>query len=669
MPPPSDPTTAIRRAEAAGQVRAIDAGGQDGPTELEGLAIPYGVPYRLPWGEEETIGRGAFRDSVAQWRSRKDARPAYLDRHGGSPVAAIHELRDTTEGVRFRATLLRGSDGQLTAAAREYVTQVLAGITGASVEYMPAPGGSERTKDGYRITRGSLLAVAGAHAPAYDSARVQARSQEESTVPPQTATGDTGPVDFAGRLDAMRTDALAEVRSITTMATTENRELTAAEDCQLRAAQDRSDRIGRQSTAYAEERARIQAERGAASTAAAGQAVRVTRHESVYRGEQGISWFRDLMHARSDPMAAERMSRHRAMVADLAAQIESRAIDSADLGGTLATQYAPELYVPDLAYSGPLFAFFARTPISNSAPIVVPTFGAVTGDTGPQAAENDPLPSIDITTSPKTATPMAVGGEAIVSRQVVDGASPGADLIIGAQLRELLMRDQERTIAAVLELLPVTGTITDTGGTGSPQSGRDLERGLRVAVARMLGTRFLPAEGVFANATDYQHLAAGEDLQGRPIMPIYGPMNTDSTMGPGFAGGYIAGVPAGMAWAIVNQTNDFVARRNDAHTWASTILDIKLTEREGPQSIVFAVWQYLAFAVLQPKGVARWTYTNVLADEEVLSSGLQLPGGKVPAGAKPDAVRTTDDVKDKLVREGKADERKAERERKADRES
>ena len=79
-------------------------------------------------------------------------------------------------------------------------------------------------------------------------------------------------------------------------------------------------------------------------------------------------------------------------------------------------------------------------------------------------------------------------------------------------------------------------------------------------------------------------------------MPIYGEQNTDSTTGAGFAGGYIAGVPAAMAWAIVSQVNDFVARRNDAHTWAWTILDIELTERRagvdrvrGGADIVFAV--------------------------------------------------------------------------------
>jgi hypothetical protein len=41
------------------------------------------------------------------------------------------------------------------------------------------------------------------------------------------------------------------------------------------------------------------------------------------------------------------------------------------------------------------------------------------------------------------------------------------------------------------------------------------------------------------------------------------------------------------------------------------VLDVRLMEREGPVSVVFAIWQYFGFAVLEPKGVRKYTYTNV----------------------------------------------------------
>ena len=71
----------------------------------------------------------------------------------------------------------------------------------------------------------------------------------------------------------------------------------------------------------------------------------------------------------------------------------------------------PDLYVPDLAYSGPFSRFFATTPVNSANPIMVPTFAPVTGDTGFQTAENAPLPTIEMTTAPLTLTPAAAGGE------------------------------------------------------------------------------------------------------------------------------------------------------------------------------------------------------------------------------------------------------------------
>jgi hypothetical protein len=202
----------------------------------------------------------------------------------------------------------------------------------------------------------------------------------------------------------------------------------------------------------------------------------------------------------------------------------------------------------------------------------------------------------------------------------VDGASPGTDIIIGNQLREMLMRDTEREIALVLEALTASGTIPDTAGTGGAQSGRDLYKGIAAllgtfyagAAAGGAGARFLPAEGVFVNSTDWGNLVAGEDTTGRPLMPYINPQNAlGEQTATGFQRGQIGGVPVEPAWAILSALNEIIARRNDARQWKGAILDVRLMEREGPQSVVFAVWQYFGFAVLEPKGVRRYTYTNV----------------------------------------------------------
>lgn len=365
-----------------------------------------------------------------------------------------------------------------------------------------------------------------------------------------------------------------------------------------------------------------------------GAQVTVTRTEPVYRPGVDQSYFRDMLHAaQGDGEAGGRQARHRAIVADLADQLARRAIDSTQLGGAFPTAYAPDLYVPDVTYGGPFSNFFAETPIASPNPIILPAFGGVTGDTGVQAAQNTALPNVDMTTNPVTITPKSIGGESIVSRQAVDGASPGTDVIIGTQLRELLSRDREREIALVLEALAARGTITDTGGTGAGQSGGDLIRGLTSAVANMFLDRHLAAEGIFTNGTDWGNLVAGVDTTGRPLMPYIGPVNSDGQLtAPGAQVGIIAGVPTTGNWAILSALNEIVARRNDARQWASAVLDVRLMERNGPQSVVFAIWQYFAFAVLEPKGVRKWTYTNVLADPASLGITVNDDGeGEAPA--------------------------------------
>jgi hypothetical protein len=313
------------------------------------------------------------------------------------------------------------------------------------------------------------------------------------------------------------------------------------------------------------------------------------------------------------------LHKHKSLVTDLAEQI-NRAVDSSSISGAYPTNYYPDLYIPDIAYTGPLSAFFAVTPITAPNPIIVPAFATVTGDTAVQASENAALANVDATTAPKSLTPKTIGGESIVSRQAVDGASPGTDVIIGNELRELLMRDTEREIALVLEALTSSGAIADTAGTTAAQSGRDLYKGIAGALGTFYagaaaggaGARMLPAEGVFVNSTDWGNLVAGEDTTGRPLLAYINPQNAlGQQTAVGFQKGQIGGVPVEPAWSILDPKNEIVARRNDARQWKSAILDVRLMERNGPQSVVFAIWQYFGFAVLQPKGVRRYVYTNV----------------------------------------------------------
>jgi HK97 family phage major capsid protein len=553
--------------------------------------------------------RGAFADAVAEINAGE--RVAYLNRHGvdgGIPVGVINQAQERSEGLWFAGDFL---DVPETPQAR---SQVNSGINGVSVEFVP--GKHRRTKDNvvehYAGVR--LAAIAGSYAPAYRQARLALRSVARAT------EGGTVPNLTVAALTERRDAITSQIAAMRAIAETEDRALDDSETRDVEALNARLTNVDALITdARADEQRRDAERRSLPARAAGGAPGIVTRSESVYGPASGQSYFADMLAANRDSNAAERLHRHKALVLDLANQMD-RATDSSSLAGAYPTNYYPDLYVPDIAYTGPLAAFFATTPITAPNPITVPAFATVTGDTAVQASENAALANIDVTTAPKALTPKTIGGETIVSRQSVDGASPGTDIIIGNELRELLMRDTEREIAAVLEILTSSGAIADTAGTTPAQSGRDLHKGIASALGTFYagaaaggaGARMLPAEGVFVNSTDWGNLVAAEDTSGRALLAYINPQNAlGEQTAPGFQRGQIGGVPVEPAWSILDAKNEIIARRNDARQFKSAVLDVRLMERNGPQSVVFAIWQYFGFAVLQPKGVRRYVYTNV----------------------------------------------------------
>jgi HK97 family phage major capsid protein/HK97 family phage prohead protease len=589
-----------------GRIEVRDVEGA--PGRFEGIALPYGATIEVSYGRERFV-RGAFSEAVAAINAGEKV--AYLNRHGvdgGVPVGVVNQAQERSEGLWFAGDYL---DVPETPQAR---SQVLSGINGVSVEFVP---GKFRRKgnvvEHYAGVR--LAAIAGSYAPAYRQARVALRSvaratERKSRVPNLTVAALTE------RRDSI-TSQISAVRSI---AETEDRALDDTETSDIETLSGRLSNVDALIVEARIEEKRRDAERSALpARAAGGTGAVITRAETVYGPQNEFSFFSDLMTANRDAAASQRLHRHKSLVLDLAEQM-NRAVDSSDIAGAYPTNYYPDLYVPDIAYTGPLSAFFAVTPITAPNPIIVPSFATVTGDTDVQSAEGAALANVDVTTAPKTLTPKTIGGETIVSRQAVDGASPGTDIIIGNQLRELLMRDTEREIALVLEALTAAGTIADTAGTTPAASGRDLHKGIAAALgayyagaaAGGAGARMLPAEGVFVNSKDWGNLTAGEDTAGRPMLSYINPTNALGQLtAPGFQKGVIGGVPVEPAWAILNPINEIIARRNDARQWKSAVLDVRLMEREGPVSVVFAIWQYFGFAVLEPKGVRKYTYTNV----------------------------------------------------------
>lgn len=581
--------TVERGAELVGE------GDQARPRFLEGMAVPYGVPVRLGDGTVETFARGAFGAEPDRWRA-SGRTMAFVKSHRGEPVAIVRDLVDTPDGLRFRAELLWHK-----AATAEYVGDVAAGINGVSIEYKPetvAP-----RPDGYLVQRGTLHAIAGAYAPAYEGARVQLRDQSGGSSTMETTTTAAAVTDYGAELQRRHADAQAAVAALVAGQAAAGGEPDAQAAAELQAAQGRLARLSAMSDAYQQTQARQLAER-AAVTRAAGQApasdsgIRITRDQLVYAGRQH-SFLRDVIHAgQGDPEASGRLRRHYTQLSDLA---ERATIVSSGVGGAIANEYLPGLLVDAIAKGRPMGSFFQRIPVTDARPRIFPRVTTSTTVAKPSEGAN---PSDgDFATEAVSATPELYIGSLTVARTIIDGADPDAERMMLADMQEQYAQVTEAALVSAIESGAASGTGTYVHDT--PHAG------ILAMIVRYRTARRLRAEAVFLPDAVYEGAMSQVDSTGRPLIPYMGPQNAAGMQtAPGADGGSVLGVPLIQSYASAPGTSKanavaVVARAADAIYYESALLDFRYEQPAGPAAVKLGVYGYFVAKVRRAPGVRK----------------------------------------------------------------
>jgi uncharacterized protein len=545
----------------------------DGRT-LEGIAIPYGVAVELRPGLREVFRAGAFAADVAAWRARSDgARVPIVSSHPGEGprvvVGSVEELIDTPAGVRFRARLLD------TAAARDYAETVRAGANGVSIEFAtPTP--SRIGRDGIMEHRAArLLAIAGAVAPAYDSARVAVRSRRVDMSEPR-------PED-----EPRTTDEESETVETESTESTDGAAETEAETAPQ--ARSRMSAVaGRVAVTEPERRSR----EAAAVARIGGSPARVTRSELVYTREGEHRFLRDGLRAAGGDMdAMGRLGRHYAMLEDVA----RRATTSADIAGAYPAEYLPGLLTPRLAQGRPAGSFFQRIPVTDARTRTFPRVKTST-TVAKQSAEGVNPAVSTFQTEGVNATPDMYAGIVDVARQVIDGGDPDAERMILDDLEESYAQVSEAAIIAAIEAGATAGA--------SPVTASAPHDGLVAGIVAYQSSRFLPAEGVLAPSAMYEGLLLETDGAGRPMVPPGGPRTRQGTAGPAPSSASVLGVPVYLSWASAD-TTAIVARRADAIYYESSIATFRYEQVAGPAAIRIGLWAYLTAAIRRPIGVVK----------------------------------------------------------------
>jgi uncharacterized protein len=561
----------VKYAERAGQTRVTETmttvrAAADAPRTIEGIAVPYGMVASDTEYGRETFAPGAFRESVTHWMARQDgARMAFRPAHREKPIGTVTELSETPDGVRFRAAIFA------TPAGDEYLAQVGEGLNGVSVEagLDPRP---TRTRDGTAVHRTArLYAIAGSVNPAYDGARVSLRDLEDAPVNCHlcSSTMTAGVAHSCATSNPVPAVSAEVSRDAATTPTAEA--IVAQRSAVLGDALVQSDRrpgivITRDAAIYGREAASLDNGRPA-------------------------SFFGDGWAAQNgDRDASERQFRYQTAMSDLSRKLERDAtvafragdVISSEIGGAYPNEYLPGLFTPRLIKGRPMGGFYNRFPISDALPKI---FAKVTTSTSVavQSAELSNPAASDFATTAVTATPLLYGGETVVSRQVLDGSSPAAEV--------MLMQDLFESYAQASELVIVTAVEAGASASGTAITAATPYAGVQGNVIKYATTRFRPAEGQFVPSALFAVLASENDTTGRPKLPAVGPMNSDGTKS-GVLGYDLLGARGAMSY---QSTSNVVvtATASDYVIFESPIARFSYDATTGPAGVRVGIWAYL----------------------------------------------------------------------------
>jgi hypothetical protein len=242
-------------------------------------------------------------------------------------------------------------------------------------------------------------------------------------------------------------------------------------------------------------------------------------------------------------------------------------------------------------------------PIAASNPFTVPRH--TSGGTVHAARTEGSQPTeVDTVFGTATVVPRGLSGMLNLTRELVDSASPGGDIIALQIMREDWFAQAEALIYAELNGANGAGGTITAGFVPSGAQARvsstpatNLLIDVRKAVLEYANVRKRKARNVVAGAAALTHLGGlltsdtGDDSS---LARIYGARLNAAVNDFGTAAG-------DMRVAILGS--------NDVATFESPLADFRFDEQAGPAIVRCAVWGYFAISVSRPRGLSSVRFT------------------------------------------------------------
>jgi phage head maturation protease len=551
------PTTLVTDAIGGGEVFAVDRESRT----IRGRAMPYGV-VGVKAGQRFQFDKGA----ITFGDSRRVKIYVHHDKHHAVGFAA--ELIDSDDGLDYVAKIARGPLGD------EALTMAEDGVwDGASVG--PHEGVKFTLRDGvYHAVHYPLREISLTPQPVFDDARVTAVSmshhttQEGTTVTDTTTTTEAPAAPTSLDFDALGTSLGEAVQGAI--------------------------RDGFANITFPQ--------REVVDPATTTTEV---REPSPYRfdGIAGAHSFSDDLRSYASGHDSEARQRIDAfMVEAWEAQFAVTGTNTAALN---PNRNRPDLYVPNLTYTRPLWDLVTTGVVDDKTPFTIPKFSSASGLVGAHTEGVEPTPGAFSATS-QTVTPAPMSGKVEIVREVWDqGGEPKADAIIWGEMMNGYFEAIEAGIATLL------GSV----GTAEINLASAVDDALVDAMTDTLvdlqfvrgGNRFtaLALDGMLGKA-----LVNAKDTAGRNLLPVLGPTNAQGSVEPGFDGVQIGNLRGRFAWALgaTNASKSYLFVPSSMYAWASA--PRKFTFEYRVSAVDLAIWGYRAEAVTRESDVKPIDYTT-----------------------------------------------------------
>jgi Caudovirus prohead protease. len=281
------------------------------------------------------------------------------------------------------------------------------------------------------------------------------------------------------------------------------------------------------------------------------------------------------------------------------------AVTAGNVSSLNPTRNRPDLYVPNLTFTRPLWDLVTTGVVDDKTPFTIPKFASASGLVGAHTEGVEPTPGAFTATS-QTVTPTPMSGKVEIVREVWDqGGEPKADQIIWGEMLNGYFEAIEAKIATTLAAV-ATAEINLASAVGSALV--NLLTGTLVDLQFVRGgNRFtaLALDGMLGKA-----LVQATDGNTRPLLPVIGATNAQGTTEPGFDGVAIGNLRGRFAWALgsTNASKSYLFVPSSVYAWASAPKKFEFEYRVS--AVDLAIWGYSAAAVTRDSDVKPIDYTT-----------------------------------------------------------